>query len=189
MAGVVPDDEPIANILQRRERELVQRIYAIKEMLLPAERELADVRKAMSALQIPHDEPPALSVFGSALAGNYGSAFSPFLKQSTENALTGVVLEAPQGALQTQADLTIKQMILNALRDHFIDGGATPTELSDYFRTSYGKTVHRNSISPQLARLREEGSVEQPPGLLNEGKWKITRAGKWYGVPLPLRGE
>ena len=187
MAGVVPDDEPIANLLQRRERELVQRIYAIKEILLPAERELADVRKAMSALQIPHDEPPALSALGKALTGDYVSSLMPFLEKNTGNALTGGALSA-LGALQAQTDLTIKQMILNALRDHFVDG-ATPTELSDYFRTAYGKVVHRNSISPQLARLREEGSVEQPPGLLNEGKWKITRAGKWYGVPLPLRSE
>jgi hypothetical protein len=191
MAGVIPDDEPIADLLRRREYELVQRICAIKNLLFPAEKELADVRKAMDALQIAHDGPldDALSsAFAlettSPLSKNYFAELASYLRSGgAQNALT----DSSAGDVFPW-NLTIKQMILNALRDHFVDG-ATPTELSDYFHTAYGKTVNRNSISPQLARLREEGHVVQPAGILNEGKWQITHAGRWHGVPLPLRGD
>jgi len=63
-------------------------------------------------------------------------------------------------------------MTLGALRDHF-QHGATPTELSDYMKSAYGKEVDRNSISPQLSRLKEEGMVE----VLSNGKWELTRQG------------
>jgi DNA-binding transcriptional ArsR family regulator len=67
--------------------------------------------------------------------------------------------------------LTIKEMVLNALRDHF-HAGATPSELREYFRMVYSKDIDRNSISPQLARLREEGLVENDNAL--SGKWKLS---------------
>ena len=72
---------------------------------------------------------------------------------------------------------TIKLMVLSALRDHFKSKGATPTELRDYIKAAFDRDVDRNSISPQLARLREQGAVESY-GF--DGKWKLTRAGALY---------
>jgi hypothetical protein len=80
------------------------------------------------------------------------------------------------GSFPTEA-MTIKQMIDNALRDHFRKG-ATPIELREYFWIAYGRNIDRNSISPQLARLREGGRVI-PVG----GKWKLTAAGLVYDHP------
>ena len=42
-------------------------------------------------------------------------------------------------------------------------------------RTAYGRDVDRNSISPQLARLRDEGLVQNTNAL--SGKWEIVLRG------------
>ena len=42
-------------------------------------------------------------------------------------------------------------------------------------RTEYGREVDRNSISPQLARLRQDRAVEQTGGAADP-KWKTTGA-------------
>jgi hypothetical protein len=76
--------------------------------------------------------------------------------------------------------MTIKQLVIRALTDHFHDG-ATPAELRAYILNAYGREITRGSMGPQIARLQEEGTIEQPPGLLNEGKWKLTHRRNWYG--------
>jgi hypothetical protein len=72
-------------------------------------------------------------------------------------------------------------------------------------RNAYGRDVDRNSISPQLTRLRDEGLVQNTNALT--GKWEIVlrgtleeaaaeierknvnaltpnpRAKRWYGEP------
>jgi len=78
--------------------------------------------------------------------------------------------------------MTIKQMIMAALRDHF-HNGASPTELRDYMRAVYAKDVDRNSISPQLTRLREQGAVD----MLTDGKWKISKMGRMYDHPSSFK--
>jgi DNA-binding transcriptional ArsR family regulator len=181
------EQKSLADLLKLREHELIQQTAAIRGLLSARERELADVRKAMRAVGLEHSsalsdlmataekrEPTALEIAAEqalSAAGQNAKPVSP-LERVSGNALSQL--------LQAR-DLTIKQMILGALRDHFHFHGATPTELSDYMKTAYGRDVDRNSISPQLARLRDEGFVEQPTGLLNEGRWQLTRAGRWYG--------
>src|SRR5260370_42160124 len=66
--------------------------------------------------------------------------------------------------------LTIKQLILRALADHFHDG-ATPAELRAYILDAYGREISRGSMGPQIVRLFEEGLIEQP----SDGKWKRVR--------------
>jgi hypothetical protein len=68
---------------------------------------------------------------------------------------------------------TIKQLVLRALIDHFHDG-ATPLELRTYIRDAYGREIDRTSMGPQLSRMRDEGVLIQPLGLLNEGKWRLS---------------
>jgi hypothetical protein len=63
--------------------------------------------------------------------------------------------------------LTIKQLIIKSLTDHFRDG-ATAAELIEFIGNAYGRQIERSSFSPQLSRLREEGMVR----LLLSGKWK-----------------
>ena len=51
-------------------------------------------------------------------------------------------------------------MILTALTSH-LDDGATLAELRTFIKDVFGQEIDRTSISPQLARLREDGAVEQ----------------------------
>jgi hypothetical protein len=161
------NDEPIVDLLKRRERELIQQTAAIRGMLVPKEDELAKVRQALQALGI---QP------------NYVEQLRPFLDQDQANPYVppGILNQNPY---QPQADtplalfagnLTIKEMILAALKDHFRHG-ATPSELRDYMRTAYGREIDRNSISPQLARLREEGLVQNANALT--GTWELALRG------------
>jgi hypothetical protein len=165
-------DETLPDYLKRRERELVQQTAALRGMLAPKEKELAEVRQAMLAVGVQR---------------SYVEELKPFLDHDQKNPYGGAPIKNPYqtpdeivGHAGTPLPLlvesmTIKEMILRALRDHF-HNGATPSELRDYMRTAYGRDVDRNSIGPQLARLREEGTIEQPNTLASgdSGKWRLT---------------
>jgi hypothetical protein len=149
---LLSEEEPLADYLKRRERELMQHAAAIRSTLAPVESQLEDVRRAMKAIGV---QP------------GYVEQLLPYLDQS----------EAKPGILNSPLyieSLTIKEMVLRALSEHFNEG-ATPSELSEYMRRSYRRDVDRNSISPQLARLREEGLVENTNAL--SGKWQLTLRG------------
>jgi DNA-binding transcriptional ArsR family regulator len=146
--------------LAKRERELIQQAAALRGALLPKEQELESVRVAMKAL---------------GLTPNYMEQLKPFLSQE-QGALKvhpgTVTTDAPNLNLLSE-NLTIKEMIQRALAEHFKQG-ATPSELSEYMRVAYQRDVDRNSISPQLARLRDEGLVETS---VYTGKWELTLKG------------
>lgn len=168
-ATVGANEESVGDFLQRRERELIQQTAALRGALVPKEAELAKVRQAMEALGIA----PNGGILGSLTlaAGMLSNASSP-------DHLPGGF--HPQGNTPLPllaGSMTIKEMIMNALTDHF-QNGATPSELRDYMRNAYGREIDRNSIGPQLARLREEGAVEAAK--FNEGKPdEGATVGKW----------
>jgi hypothetical protein len=167
--GPLAVEDTLPEILLRKERELMQRADALRGMLHPVEHELEQVRIAMRAIGVP-------------VSGNsYVEALGPFLNNAALN-------QTPSLEVLVGASFTIKQMIVFALRDHY-HHGATPSELSEYMRIVYAREVDRNSISPQLARLRDDGVVDQPPGLLNEGKWALTQAGRRYNASLTVKDD
>lgn len=51
------------------------------------------------------------------------------------------------------AHMTIKQMIVQALLDHF-PKGATAADIREYIRDGYGRTVDPSSLRPQMHRLK-----------------------------------
>ena len=56
-------------------------------------------------------------------------------------------------------NLTMKDMALKALSQEF-DSGATAGQLLEYFATAWGRTdIVRESLSPQLSRLKREGQI------------------------------
>jgi DNA-binding transcriptional ArsR family regulator len=156
----------LADYLEIRERELESQVSNVRGQLAPLEAELAQVRKIRSLIA------------DARAAGLDDLASDALLPDPPAQSPLEQVAQAIQPAVSqllaaAQAEtLTIKEMILRALRDHF-ENGASPTELRDYMRAAFGKEVDRNSISPQLARLREEGMVD----MLNDGKWKLSRQG------------
>jgi hypothetical protein len=56
------------------------------------------------------------------------------------------------------ARMTIKEMVVQALGEHF-PSGATANQLLDYFRLEWGRKEMRTSLSPQLSRLKEGGII------------------------------
>jgi DNA-binding transcriptional ArsR family regulator len=145
--GPQKDPTTLHEYLYRRHHDLTREMEAIKNTLVPKDRELAEIRKAAAKLE-------ELAALPSPLF----SAATPVPQTtSDEGAGTG---------------RTIKQLIIEALFAHFHDG-ATGVELRDHFLTVHGRDIDRTSISPQLTRLREEGIVEQMTGP-DEGKWKLV---------------
>jgi hypothetical protein len=182
-ASGVLAEETVASFLQRKERELMQKAAAIRGMLAPVDRELAQVRKALEALGLkaPGTHTSLADLVQRSPTDEMISALKtiPSLPQTNSNAtVSGNLLTGTAYDLGL-VGLTIKQMILLALRDHFRGDGATPVNLRDYIKTVYGRDIDRNSISPQLARLREQGADVQVDG----GKWKVSRVAKWYDNP------
>ena len=149
-------EEDLATFALRRKKELEAQISALRGLLVPKEAELDQINQVIATLGHNKKQEPSESDFTD------GQQVDPPHAATLPKSVTinGYAVH-----------LTIKEMILSALRDHFHEG-ATPSELSEYFRMVYSKDVDRNSISPQLARLREEGLVENINAL--SGKWQIV---------------
>lgn len=154
------ETEALPEYLKRRELELIQQTAALRGMLVPKEKELDAVRQAMQAVGI---QP------------SYAAALTPFLDDESQagGSLAHTIVTVPKQLVinGVAVNLTIKEMILAALKDHF-HVGATPVELRNYFKAVYGRDVDRASISPQLARLRDNGMISQSP----EGFWRLPKS-------------
>jgi DNA-binding transcriptional ArsR family regulator len=204
MSGDSPNE--LHAFLPRRQDELVRIISQLRERLSPKAKELAEVCELMDlhdlkpltdqqASQQPSKEPTfiefvrrrhwSLSKEANAIMGGLTPK-----EQELENVQAAMQKLGVAGAMVRLDALpgsgvtveleapTIKELILDALRDHFRDG-ATGTELSQHFLNVHGRDIDRTSISPQLTRLREDGVVEQLSGD-NEGKWAL----KVYSHPI-----
>jgi hypothetical protein len=192
-APSVPSAEPVGEFLTRRERELTQQIDSLRGQITPKEQEREQIRKAMRALGLLKESaalsestvastsltdlvrglPPAADLLNTSALAAPPSPYSVLgipQSNSAHSVLSlGQLLNPPS---------TIKQMALSALRDHFHQG-ATPAELRDYIKTAYGRDVERSSISPQLARLRDQGAIQQH----NDGRWSVTTLGRLSYYP------
>ena len=69
------------------------------------------------------------------------------------------------------ANLTMKELVVKALREHFHQG-ATTRQLLEFFRDAWGREIERTSLSPQLTRLFAAGIISQ----FGEGK-------EWFLIP------
>ena len=134
---------------------LTQAFSAIRGELEPREKELAEVRKAKEALGVD---------YGRELAalGRLTPPQSAFAKPTNKSRVLSVLAEAE--------NLTIRDMILRALGEHFGGRGATQAQLREYFRDAYSRVVDRGSLSPQLAKLKAEGVVDHIPTVADLGE-------------------
>jgi hypothetical protein len=210
--GALPPVNDLHAFLPHRQDELVKVISQLRERLAPKDKELTEVTRLMNKLQIalfkstpllqaPPQLPkePSLGEFLRRRHWDLSNEISAIRAALTPKEKEFDEVQIAMGALgiagQIRLDAlpeigmtlelearTIKQLIVDALRDHFRDG-ATGTELSQYFLTVHGREIERGSISPQLTRLREDGVVEQMSGP-DEGKWALTKAGGRYGDKL-----
>jgi len=61
---------------------------------------------------------------------------------------------------QKYVNMTIKELVIQALIDHFPKGG-TMMEIRDFIRLGYGKTIEPSSMRPQMHRLKADGILGQ----------------------------
>jgi hypothetical protein len=169
-------NETLYEYLERRERELVAQTTVVRSELQTLETELAHVRSARKQVgNIPNFGKQAnklsslvnqadLSVNAVAATNSLSSLTLPANNQLT-NALIGTALQSNPP--------TIKDMILKALWSGFRETGATQAALRQFIKDAYGRDIDRTSLSPQIARLRDEGLLKQKGG---EDNWRLTKA-------------
>jgi hypothetical protein len=179
-------DESLREFLDRREKQLTEAIAARHSELAPMEAELAEIRRTKGALGIPQFV--QLSARSMAVAG--GAADSPLPlrseeRQATHDRVVQIVTErhrqtapAVTGVLTLKEDAdhssghgvvspspyyqysTIKQLIKKALTEHF-QSGATAFQLREFFRDAWARDIDRESLSPQLSRLRSDKIIDR----------------------------
>jgi hypothetical protein len=168
-----PDETSLRSFLERRERELTHQLAALRGQIESKQRELDEIKKVRATLTSSPPSPPdniSVEVAADVVRAEASRRSVNLIQQITNAAVTGLP------ALEQNP--TIKSMILTALSSHFQDG-ATPAQLRTFIRDVFGREIHRTSMSPQLARLREEGVVEQ-----SGTKWRIAeRQRQRGGVP------
>jgi len=171
-------DETLRDFLDRRERELSEGIAVIHGQLVFKEKELAEIRRAKGALGIPvvhhlsaenlaagspqFTAPTATLADAPSLVFENNSLDVTAHRQAAET--IGTPIPSPY------QDLTMKQLVKKALKEHFADGAST-NQLREFFRDAWGRDIERTSLSPQLSRLYTDQIIDR-------------RGGRWFLKPV-----
>lgn len=140
----------LRDYLEQREKELIEAISDHHRQLRPLEAELAEVRRAKGALGIPQSGPPVPT----ALLGVQGASGNLVID-------LGTLSDTPTPSTNSEGDrvpyetLTMKQLVVKVLREHF-QQGATTRQMLDFFRDAWGRNIKRENLSPQLSRLFQD---------------------------------
>ena len=192
--------ETVREFLDRREAELSDEIASLQGQLAPKEAELAEVRRAKGALGIPvlrrvHvDYSVDISTTNSASSpvtpesvpdpsswqNNSLEAAAQIVRQQHASRAVGTVA-ASQGfadMVYRYEHMTMKQLVLRALFQHFHDG-ATSRQVREFIRDGWGRNIERENLSPQMSRLKAEGSIVQDE---ISKKWKLTTQGSLIAI-------
>jgi hypothetical protein len=146
-------EETLEQFLDRRERELSARLSAIRGQLAPIEAELEKIQKTRAALIF--DTPSTAS---NQRAG------------ATRSVTLAMIGDAPQRGMQSKyvpaenpyAGKTIKELTIQALLDHFPLGGSA-SDIRDFIRDAYTRTIEPSSLRPQMHRLKADGILAHDP--------------------------
>jgi hypothetical protein len=150
----------LRDLLADHEADLMGRLKALREQIIPLERELAEVRRARGAVSMIDYGPEQTQILFPA-KGEVDDSARPTDHQARD-------LSPPRSPY---ARLTIKQLVRKALTEQF-ERGATSNELLDFFSDAWGRLdVVRTSLSPQLSRLKQDGEI-----LLIGQKWVLPTA-------------
>jgi len=132
--------ETVKELLDRLEQELSTKIVTLRREVAPLERELADVRRAKQAIS-KRESADADSTY-------------PYRIKVRETTLRRV-----KDVDAEYRKKTMKQLALEALQEHFLNG-ATANQLLEFFASAWGRNdIARESFSPQLSRLKVKGKV------------------------------
>jgi len=177
-------EETTAQFLNRREKELLAQISALRGQLGPKEAELAQITRMKASLTIlggntsprnallvesPKDPPGGpLALWDTNLLGPIADSLvnvdSQYSKMSKEVAarIAAMLNAQPSTAQAFYAAMTIKEVVIQALLDHFPNGG-TAAEIRDFIRNAYGRVVAPSSLRPQMHRLKADSILEHDP--------------------------
>jgi hypothetical protein len=170
-------NETVREFLDRRERELTHQLAAARGHVTTIEAEIQEVQRAKEALG-PHQMALEARLEARSLMTGTAEIGKPELKGNEPQFTT----DAMPKAIQRFAEMTIKELVILALLDHFPQGG-TATAIRDFIRDAYGRIIEPSSLRPQLKRMKEEGSIQQDPAT---DAWRLTlplgraEANGWY---------
>ena len=163
-------EETVAHFLQRRERELLAQISALRGQLAPKESELTKIQQMRKLLA---GEPIQSSLAALAKTNSNSvvdqvpvsglEAAIDALRNTTapdNNAMFGLAALGQIAPASKYETMTIKQLVVQALIDHFPKGG-TMMEIRDFIRLGYGRTIEPSSMRPQMHRLKADGILGQ----------------------------
>jgi hypothetical protein len=161
-------EESLLQFLPRRLRELRHQIAALNSELSAKSAEAQAIVDMMTKLGIAEGAaamPP--------LPLNYDSSEVPHLMAEHNRRQMAAVLSQPNQAvpplpLQYEG-MTIKQLAIKALLDHF-PNGATTIDLRDFIQDAYGRDIMPSSLRPQLHRLKADGILGQEP---SDDRWNF----------------
>lgn len=120
----------------------------------------SDVTVASPSLASPEIAPDPAGGRNSKLTFAGGEAMTDIMMSRD----TSLVLR-----MSAYQHLTMKQLVIKALKEHFNEG-ATTKQLLEFFRDAWGRNIERTNLSPQVTRLRIAGLIEH-----HDGKWRLTR--------------
>jgi hypothetical protein len=146
----------VRDLLSDYEADLLDRLKSLRDQIIPLERELAEVRRARSAVSLVDHGPEQAQIQ------------FPLIRTTSQE---GGLQRDLTSRRSPYARLTIKQLVLKALEEQF-ERGATANELLDFFRDVYGRgEIARTSLSPQLSRLKQDRQI-----ILIGQKWSLPTA-------------
>ena len=167
-------DETLHSFLERRERELTHQLAALRSQIESKQRELAEIQRVRGTRAPSPPSPSEISTWQAA---------ADVAKEAVKQLIQQTDVPPVGGVPPSNEKPTIKSMIVTALTSHFHDG-ATPAELRTFIKDVFGREIDRTSMSPQLARLREGGAVEQS-GM----KWRLSERARQRGVANYLQPQ
>jgi len=143
-------EETTNQFLDRREKELVAQIAALRGQLSPKEAELSQIQRMRASLTIAG---------GNVLTSHNALAAVVTPNSSANVAYNNALVSVIGGqSAPPYPTMTIKELTIQALLDHFPNGG-TAAEIRDFIRDAYRRTVEPSSLRPQMHRLKAAGSL------------------------------
>lgn len=142
----------VREMLDDHENAILAKLKSLHDQITPLELELNDVRMAKKALQsdAPNVRQPQLALAGSATLKVHDAVSATTAEH---------VVQTTDYTRSPYARLTIKELVLKALAEHF-PRGATANQMLHVFANVWGRgDIARTSLSPQLSRLKEESRI------------------------------
>ena len=152
-------NETIREFIERREKELQHQMAALDAQISARKAELEELTFVKAKLDEVEFERQEKEIFAYAM------------EPHPQNAATTVTVDLAAGK-------TIKELVVQALLDHFPNGGNL-IDIRDFIQDAYGRDIMPSSLRPQMHRLKADGVLGQEPSTdiwnFQDGKRRCTQ--------------